>query len=57
MAEMRQGIRAARVALFVMAALLLGAGVAAAQVDLAKALVGRGRGRSSGGRARRPIPV
>lgn len=41
---MRRGIRAARVALFVMAGLMLGTGVAAAQVDLAKALVGTWQG-------------
>jgi hypothetical protein len=41
---MRRGIRAARVALFVMAGLMLGAGVAPAQVDLAKALVGTWKG-------------
>jgi hypothetical protein len=41
---MRRGIRAARVALFVMAGLMVGAGVAAAQVDLAKALVGTWKG-------------
>jgi hypothetical protein len=37
---MRRGIRAARVALFVATGLMLGTGVAAAQADLAKALVG-----------------
>ena len=37
---MRRGIRAARAALFVAAGLMLGTGVAAAQADLAKALVG-----------------
>ena len=42
--NMRRGIRAARVALFVMAGLMLGAGVAAAQVDLAKVLVGTWKG-------------
>ncbi len=41
---MRRGIRAARAALFVMAGLVLGTGVAAAQVDLAKALVGTWKG-------------
>jgi len=41
---MRRGIRAARVALFVMAGLMLGTGVAAAQADLAKALVGTWKG-------------
>ncbi len=41
---MRRGIRAARVTLFVMAGLMLGAGVAAAQGDLAKALVGTWQG-------------
>jgi hypothetical protein len=41
---MIRGICAARVALFVMAGLLLGAGLAAAQVDLAKALVGTWKG-------------
>jgi hypothetical protein len=41
---MRQGIRAARVALFVMAGLMVGTGVAAAQADLAKALVGTWQG-------------
>jgi hypothetical protein len=41
---MRRGIRAARVALFVMAGLMAGAGVAAAQVDVAMALVGTWKG-------------
>ncbi|SRR5712691_3252883 len=41
---MRGGIRAARGALFVVAGLLLAAGVAAAQVDLAKVLVGTWQG-------------
>jgi hypothetical protein len=41
---MRRGIRAARVALFVMAGLMLGTGLAAAQVDLAQALVGTWQG-------------
>ena len=41
---MRQGIRAARVVLFVMAGLMMGAGVAAAQVDVAKVLVGTWKG-------------
>jgi hypothetical protein len=41
---MRRGIRAARVTVFVMAGLVLGAGVAAAQADLAKALVGTWKG-------------
>lgn len=44
MAKTRRGIRAARVALFVMAGLLMGTGVAAAQVDVAKALVGTWKG-------------
>ena len=39
-----RGIRAARVALFVMAGLMVGAGGAPAQVDLAKALVGTWQG-------------
>jgi TRAP-type C4-dicarboxylate transport system permease large subunit len=41
---MRRGIRAARVALFVVAGLMAGAGVAAAQADLAKVLVGTWKG-------------
>jgi hypothetical protein len=41
---MRRGIRAARVALFVVAGLLAGTGVAAAQADLSKALVGTWKG-------------
>ena len=41
---MRRSIRAARVALLVMAGLMLGAGVAAAQVDVAKVLVGTWKG-------------
>jgi hypothetical protein len=41
---MMRGIRAARVALFVVAGLMVGAGVAAAQADLAKALVGTWKG-------------
>jgi hypothetical protein len=41
---MRRGIRAACTALFVMAGLMVGTGVAAAQVDLAKALVGTWQG-------------
>lgn len=41
---MRKGTRAARVALFVAAGLLAGTGVAAAQVDLSKALVGTWKG-------------
>jgi spermidine/putrescine-binding protein len=41
---MTRGIRAARVALFVMAGLTVGTGVAAAQADLAKALVGTWKG-------------
>jgi hypothetical protein len=41
---MRRGIRAARVALFVATGLMLGTGVAAAQADLAKALVGTWHG-------------
>lgn len=41
---MRRGIRAARVALFVVTGLMLGTGVAAAQADLAKALVGTWQG-------------
>ena len=41
---MRRGVRAARAALFVMAGLVLGTGVAAAQGDLAKALVGTWQG-------------
>jgi hypothetical protein len=36
---MRRGIRAARVVLFVMAGLMVGTGVAAAQADLSKVLV------------------
>lgn len=44
MTKMARGIRAARVALFVMAGLMLGTGVAAAQADLAKALVGTWKG-------------
>jgi hypothetical protein len=43
-AKIRRGIRAARVALFVIVGLMLGTGVAAAQTDLAKALVGRWKG-------------
>jgi len=42
--EMRRGIRAAHAALFVAAGLMLGTGVAAAQADLAKALVGTWKG-------------
>ena len=41
---MRRSIRAARVALLVMAGFMLGAGVAAAQVDVAKVLVGTWKG-------------
>jgi hypothetical protein len=41
---MRRVIRAARVALFVVTGLMLGTGVAAAQADLAKALVGTWKG-------------
>jgi hypothetical protein len=41
---MRRGIRAARVALFVMAGLMAGAGVTVAQVDVAKVLVGTWKG-------------
>jgi CelD/BcsL family acetyltransferase involved in cellulose biosynthesis len=41
---MTRGIRAARVALFVMAGLMVGTGVTAAQADLAKALVGTWKG-------------
>jgi hypothetical protein len=41
---MRRGVRAARVALFVMVGLMVGAGVAAAQVDVAKVLVGTWKG-------------
>lgn len=41
---MRRGIRAVGVALFVVAGLLAGTGVAAAQADLAKALVGTWKG-------------
>jgi hypothetical protein len=41
---MRRGIPAARVALFVVAGLMLGTGVAAAQADLAKVLVGTWKG-------------
>jgi hypothetical protein len=41
---MRKGLRAARVALFVLAGLILGPGVVPAQVDLAKALVGTWQG-------------
>jgi hypothetical protein len=41
-------MRTARVALFVGAGLKLGAGVAAAQVDLAKVLVGRWEGEQEG---------
>jgi hypothetical protein len=41
---MRRSIRAARVALLVMAGFMLGAGVAAAQVDVAKVLVGTRKG-------------
>jgi hypothetical protein len=41
---MRRGVRAARVTVFVMAGLVLGAGVAVAQADLAKALVGTWKG-------------
>ena len=41
---MRRGIRAARVALFVVTGLMLGTGVAAARADLAKALVGTWEG-------------
>jgi hypothetical protein len=41
---MMRGIRAARVALFVVTGLMLGTGVAAAQADLAKALVGTWKG-------------
>jgi hypothetical protein len=41
---MRRGIRAARVALFVVAGLMLGIGVAVAQADLSKALVGTWQG-------------
>ncbi len=41
---MRRGIRAARVALFVVAGLMVGTGVAAAQADLAKVLVGTWKG-------------
>ena len=44
MTKVRRGIRAARVALFVVAGLMLGTGLAAAQVDLAKALVGTWQG-------------
>jgi hypothetical protein len=41
---MRRGVRAAGAALFVMAGLVLGTGVAAAQGDLAKVLVGTWQG-------------
>ena len=41
---MREGLRAARVALFVVTGLVATSGVAAAQVDLAKALVGTWEG-------------
>ncbi|HUP38365.1 MAG TPA: hypothetical protein VNC82_23290 [Candidatus Limnocylindria bacterium] len=41
---MRRGIPAARAALFVVAGLMLATGVAAAQADLAKALVGTWKG-------------
>ena len=41
---MRGSIRAARVALFVAAGLMLGSGVAAAQADLSKVLVGTWKG-------------
>jgi hypothetical protein len=41
---MRRGIRAARAALLVVAGLMLGTGVAAAQADLAKVLVGTWKG-------------
>jgi hypothetical protein len=41
---MRRGIRAARLALSVMAGLMVGAGVAVAQVDVAKVLVGTWKG-------------
>jgi hypothetical protein len=41
---MKRGIRAVRTALFVVAGLLAGTGVAAAQADLSKALVGTWKG-------------
>jgi hypothetical protein len=41
---MRRGFRAAGVALFVMGGLIVGAGVAVAQVDVAKVLVGTWKG-------------
>jgi hypothetical protein len=41
---MKRGIRAMRVALFVVTGLMVGAGVAAAQADLSKALVGTWKG-------------
>jgi hypothetical protein len=41
---MRRGIHAARVALFVAVGLMLGGGVAAAQADLSKVLVGTWKG-------------
>jgi hypothetical protein len=41
---MSRGIRAARAALFVVAGLMLGTGVATAQADLSKALVGTWQG-------------
>jgi hypothetical protein len=41
---MKRGIRAVRTALFVVAGLLVGSGVAAAQADLSKALVGTWKG-------------
>jgi hypothetical protein len=41
---MRRGIRAARVALFVVAGLLLSAGVASAQLDPTKVLIGTWKG-------------
>lgn len=44
MSNVRRGIRAARAALFVVAGLMVGTGVAAAQADLAKVLVGTWQG-------------
>jgi hypothetical protein len=53
---MRKGLRAARVALFVLAGLILGPGVVPAQVDLAKALVGTWQGELQQRMKKGPIP-